>query len=176
MMNVNYTFPLTDPVNHTNYYWFQEGFTQEELTRIVEQVQEMPFQVALTEAGGQDKGEGLDARSSSVKWIPFTDETKWIYDKIGAMAVEANNDIYHFDLHSMPEHIQYTEYYDTNKKKPIKIRDGLQKYLQKEKAILEIFDKNNDDFEHIISLWRPKDEKQGEQITGTWLHIYIYIL
>ena len=115
MMNVNYTFPLTDPVNHTNYYWFQEGFTQEELTRIVEQVQEMPFQVALTEAGGQDKGEGLDARSSSVKWIPFTDETKWIYDKIGAMAVEANNDIYHFDLHSMPEHIQYTEYYDANK-------------------------------------------------------------
>ena len=43
--------------------------------------------------------------------------------------------------------------------------------LRKTRTRYKVFDKNNDDFEHIISLWRPKDEKQGEQITGTWLHI-----
>jgi PKHD-type hydroxylase len=114
-MNPLYTFPLTAQVNQCNYYWFQEGFTPEELTFIEQQVQEIPFQAARTENGLQDQGEGLDARSSSIKWIPFNDETKWIYDKIGEMATIANNELYHFDLHSMPEMIQYTEYYDTNK-------------------------------------------------------------
>ena len=115
MMNVNYTFPLETPVNQTNYYWFQEGFTPEELLKIETQVAELPFQVAVTEQGGQEKGENLDSRSSSIKWIPFSDDTKWIYDKIGAMAYEANKEMYNFDLNFMPEQIQYTEYYGTDK-------------------------------------------------------------
>jgi PKHD-type hydroxylase len=115
MMNVNYTFPLENPVNQTNYYWFQEGFTPEELLKIETQVAELPFQVAVTEQGGQEKGENLDSRSSSIKWIPFSDDTKWIYDKIGTMAYEANKEMYNFDLNFMPEQIQYTEYYGTDK-------------------------------------------------------------
>jgi PKHD-type hydroxylase len=115
MMNVNYTFPLENPVNQCNYYWFQEGFTTDELSQIESQVAEMPFQTAVTEQGGQDQGENLDARNSSIKWIPFSENTKWIYDKIGLMAYEANKEMYHFDLNFMPEQIQYTEYYGTNK-------------------------------------------------------------
>ena len=115
MMNVNYTFPLETPVNQTNYYWFEEGFTPEELLKIETQVAELPFQVAVTEQGGQDKGENLDSRSSSIKWIPFSEDTKWIYDKIGTMAYEANKEMYNFDLNFMPEQIQYTEYYGTDK-------------------------------------------------------------
>ena len=115
MMNVNYTFPLENPVNQCNYYWFQEGFTSEELSLIESQVAEIPFQIAQTEQGGQDKGENLDARSSSIKWIPFSENTKWIYDKIGVMAYEANKEMYGFDLNFMPEQIQYTEYYGTAK-------------------------------------------------------------
>jgi PKHD-type hydroxylase len=115
MMNVNYTFPLENPVNQCNYYWFQEGFSPQELSIIEAQVAEIPFQIAQTEQGGQDKGENLDARSSSIKWIPFSENTKWIYDKIGAMAYEANKEMYSFDLNFMPEQIQYTEYYGTKK-------------------------------------------------------------
>ena len=114
-MNINYTFPLENPVNQTNYYWFEEGFTPEELLKIETQVAELPFQVAVTEQGGQEKGENLDSRSSSIKWIPFSEDTKWIYDKIGTMAYEANKEMYNFDLNFMPEQIQYTEYYGTDK-------------------------------------------------------------
>jgi len=53
-MNPLYTFPLTAQVNQCNYYWFQEGFTPEELIFIEQQVQEIPFQVAKTENGSQD--------------------------------------------------------------------------------------------------------------------------
>lgn len=116
-MDINYTFPLdiNKPVNQTNYYWFEEGFTPEELQLVEQQVQEIPFQPGITEAGGQDQGEGLEARNSMVKWIPFNAETKWIYDKIGDLALIANRDMFNFQLSHMPEQIQYTEYYGTNK-------------------------------------------------------------
>lgn len=116
-MDTNYSFPLDfdKNVNQTNYYWFEEGFTAEELKTLENQVAKIPSQPGITEAGGQEKGEGLEARNSSIKWVPFSEETKWIYDKIGGMAKTANEEMYHFKLHNMPENIQYTEYYGTNK-------------------------------------------------------------
>jgi PKHD-type hydroxylase len=113
-MDTRYVFPLGNLANQCNYYWFQEGFTPEELIQIEKQTTAIPFQPGITEAGGQDEGKNLDSRSSSVKWMPFNDENKWIYDKIGDMALEANNEMFHFDLSHMPEQIQYTEYYASN--------------------------------------------------------------
>ena len=116
-MNTLFSFPLDfdKPVNQCNYYWFDEGFTSEELTRLEQQVQTIPSRTALTEAGGQDQGEGLDARNSMIKWVPLNEEFKWIYDKIGNLAQIANEEMFHFNIYNMPEQIQYTEYYGTNK-------------------------------------------------------------
>jgi len=116
-MDTLYNFPLDfdKQINQSNYYWFEEGFTPEELSRIENQVQLIPSQAGVTEGGAQDQGEGLDSRNSSIKWVPFSNETKWIYDKIGELASIANNEVFHFNLYNMPEQIQYTEYYGTNK-------------------------------------------------------------
>ena len=116
-MDTLYSFPLDfeKEVNQCNYYWFEEGFKAKELDLIEQQVQEIPSQAGVTESGGQDKGKDLESRNSSIKWVPFSEETKWIYDKIGMLAKTANDDMFHFDIQSMPEQIQYTEYYDTNK-------------------------------------------------------------
>ena len=116
-METLYSFPLDFDkyVNQSNYYWFEEGFTAEELDLLEQQVQEIPSQAGITESGNQAEGEGLESRNSMIKWVPFSDETKWIYDKIGMLAKIANDEMFHFDIHNMPENIQYTEYYGTNK-------------------------------------------------------------
>ena len=116
-MNTLYSFPLDfeKQVNQTNYYGFEEGFTSEELSQIEQQVQEIPSQAGVTESGGQDQGEGLESRNSMIKWVPFSEETKWIYDKIGELANIANEEMFNFNIYNMPENIQYTEYYGTNK-------------------------------------------------------------
>jgi PKHD-type hydroxylase len=116
-MDTLYTFPLNFDtyVNQTNYYWFAEGFTPEELTEIERLTNILPFQQAVTEGGKQDEGIGLEARQSMIKWVPQSSEFKWIYDKIGMLATTANEEMFKFDIHSMPEMIQYTEYYATNK-------------------------------------------------------------
>jgi len=112
-MNVNYTFPIDLSANQTNYYWFENGFSPSELNEIERLVSNIPFTRGVTQA--QDETEPFQEdsyRKSNIKWIPFNDTHKWIYDKIGDMAMEANNNMFHFDIFSMPEQIQYTEYYD----------------------------------------------------------------
>lgn len=91
-----------------SYYWFKEGFSKNDLQRIYEKVNGLPFQKATTFSESDDL-----VRSSSVKWIPQTPEWDWLYQRLMDYAVEANNALWHFDLISTPELIQYTEYYDT---------------------------------------------------------------
>lgn len=113
-MELRYSFPIDLTANQTNYYWFEKGFSPEELVEIERLVADIDFVRAQTQA--EDNGlTETEYRKSNIKWLPLTEKYKWIYDKIGDMAYEANQNLYHFDLHSMPEQIQYTEYYDHEK-------------------------------------------------------------
>jgi len=113
-MESRYSFPIDLTANQTNYYWFEKGFSPEELAEIERLVADIDFVRAQTQA--EDNGlTETEYRKSNIKWLPMTETYKWIYDKIGDMAYEANQNLYHFDLHSMPEQIQYTEYYDHEK-------------------------------------------------------------
>jgi PKHD-type hydroxylase len=113
-MESRYSFPIDLTANQTNYYWFEKGFSPEELVEIEKLVAGIDFVRAQTQAEDNSLTE-TEYRKSNVKWLPMTEQYKWIYDKIGDMAYEANQSLYHFDLHSMPEQIQYTEYYDYEK-------------------------------------------------------------
>lgn len=106
-MNVGLLF-TPELVDAQNYYFFQHGFSKPELNQIYKDVDMLPFQEAVT-LGGSDKS----VRSSSVKWIPQDDNWMWLYRKMGELATIANNSLWKFNLYSMPEAIQYTEYYAT---------------------------------------------------------------
>lgn len=100
---------ITDP---QNYYWYQNGFSKEELEKVYYGVSQLPFSEATV--FGNDNPEVIKKiRSSSVKWIPKTDEWMWLYEKLLDMASTANREVWKFNLISAPELIQYTEYYDT---------------------------------------------------------------
>lgn len=104
-----YSYPVrfTDP---QNYYYYPTGFSAEELQKVSNQVNTLPFQDA-TVVGGLDK----KTRSSSIKWIPTTTEFEWLYKKLMDLSIEANQALWDFDLKTMPEGIQYTEYYASNR-------------------------------------------------------------
>ena len=89
--------------NALDYFWFQEGFTKEELDRIYHSVAKLPFEVATTQ-GGMSKD-----RKSKIKWIPQDEEYMWIYDILMQLAEIANKEMWRFDLLTAPEVIQYTE-------------------------------------------------------------------
>ena len=103
-MNVNYTFEQQE-TDSQNFYFFQEGFSKEELTKIEKNVSNLDWHIAKT------VGENEDTRKSNIKWIPQNEDWFWLYEKLANMAVEANDKLWKFDLHQIPEMIQYTEYH-----------------------------------------------------------------
>ena len=95
----------TDPLE---WYWFQNGFSYDEVDQIIAESKNWGLKTAgVTDAGVVDN----EMRKSAVAWIPQNDAYKWIYDKLGGMIEEANRELWKFNLTSMEEMIQYTEYY-----------------------------------------------------------------
>ena len=113
-MNVDFSFDRDTSkldVNYTNYYWYEQGFSVEELERIEEMTSNLEFEDAAT---GQDGAKVSDYRKSRIKWCPQNQEWSWVYEKLRDMIVGANNVMWKFDLTHMREQIQYTEYYGNN--------------------------------------------------------------
>lgn len=96
-----------------NYYWFGEGFNKDELDIIYKGVANIPFTDGVL-LGNSNTSEIKEIRSSSIKWVPKSDEWDWLYRKLMDLTTEANNALWKFNLISAPELIQYTEYYDFN--------------------------------------------------------------
>tara|TARA_B100000768_G_C11232405_1_gene355714 strand:+ start:36 stop:650 length:615 start_codon:yes stop_codon:yes gene_type:complete len=106
MDNLIYDTSENDP---QQYYWFKHALTEEEVDRVIALASELPEAKKATTIGSEDGG---SVRSSSVKWLPKNNSNwNWLYKKMMRLSVEANNALWHFDLRTALEAIQYTEYY-----------------------------------------------------------------
>jgi len=105
-MDLRPIFLPTEDINQTNYYWFNGGFTSDEVDKIIEDAKEYPFIKALV----VDEENTDKFRKSNIKWLPFDSKWEWVIDRIMSQVVEANNTIWNFDLKAIIDNIQYTEY------------------------------------------------------------------
>ena len=94
------------------YYWFNEALNAQEVGKVIGLASELPAEKAsvIGEEGGGA------TRSSMVKWIPRNNpDWDWLYERMMDLATEANDALWHFDLRTSLEAIQYTEYYASEK-------------------------------------------------------------
>tara|TARA_R110000868_G_scaffold387475_2_gene656075 strand:- start:601 stop:1188 length:588 start_codon:yes stop_codon:yes gene_type:complete len=105
-MDLKPIFPPKEGINQTNYYWFENGFTTQEVDTIVNGSLEYEFQRAVI----MDEGNTDKFRKSNIKWLPFDSKWEWVIDKIMSQVTEANSAIWNFELKSIIDNIQYTEY------------------------------------------------------------------
>ena len=106
-MELKPVIPIDLNVDQTNYYWFKEGFTLNEIKSIENLSMDFPYEKATTVSSEPDS----EARKSKIKWLHLNSKTDWVYNKIVDMAIEANT-TWKFNLHSIIDSIQYTEYYE----------------------------------------------------------------
>ncbi len=104
-MNLRPSFDPNPNPNQSNYYWFDTVFSEKELFEIDKLQAKYQFNNGTTV--GETEG---DIRKSKIKWLPYTEESSWLYSKLADMVKEANR-IWEFDLNSIIDNIQYTEYY-----------------------------------------------------------------
>jgi len=103
-MNLKPVFSPNINVDQTNYYWFKEGFSSDEVDRIVEEAKKYTFENATT-VGSKSE----EVRKSKIKWLPHDEVWGWVIDRI-IEQVEESNRIWNFDLSCILDQIQYTEY------------------------------------------------------------------
>jgi PKHD-type hydroxylase len=102
-------FPQKE-VELLNWYWFSEGFSSDELEKVHKVAELFEYQQAVTFG---HHGENHKIRKSKIKWLSEnTESTQWIYDKLMDFAMIANRELWNFDLFSIVDSIQYTEYYE----------------------------------------------------------------
>lgn len=96
-------------VNHFNYYYYKNAFTDKELETIFSLGDSYPKQQAVT---GGNESVVSDYRISEVSWIPDEKKTQWLFQKVSEYAMEANREMrWNFDIWGYGDAFQYTTYY-----------------------------------------------------------------
>lgn len=108
-MDKSLIFPSNPKIDQTNYYWFENIFSDEEYNYI-NNLQEL-YQFEKATVIDDSVNSENQARKSEIKWLHHDEKSDWLYNKIETMVMEANQ-TWGFDLYSIKDSIQYTEYYE----------------------------------------------------------------
>ena len=100
-------YSIDNTIDQTNYYSFDSAFSEQELEWISNLQKCYSFETASTISGDETQ-----YRKSKIKWMHHDGQSAWVYDRIRDLSIEANNAIWKFNLHSIIDSIQYTEYYE----------------------------------------------------------------
>jgi PKHD-type hydroxylase len=102
-------------VDHYNFYFYENAFTEEELGYIIDWGESSDLQPGEI---GSDTTQNVvsEIRQSEIGWIEFQEGTQWIFDKLAYYALDANKEMnWNFNLMGFGDEMQYTKYYGTNK-------------------------------------------------------------
>lgn len=113
-MNLNPTFPKENGPDMTGWYFFEAAFSPLEVVQIKNELAPIPFHRAQVASNAE--GDALDVvRKSNIKWIPKNETHGWLYDRLMQYMSIANNNLWHFNLESILDSIQYTQYHGNEK-------------------------------------------------------------
>lgn len=90
------------------FVWWEGGFTEQELNWLQERAVKADQRAQV---GGDPSGEDLfKIRRSQVSWLNKTQDTAWVFEKLGHIASSLNAQYYRFDLNGFGEALQLTNY------------------------------------------------------------------
>lgn len=95
-------------LNHLNYYYYVNAFTDDELNTLIKMANKLPKQSGLI-GSGEDSKES-DYRISDISWIPQNENFAWVYERISDLAIAANAQMWNFDIWGYQDDLQYTVY------------------------------------------------------------------
>lgn len=108
-MNLNLIFEPGKPRDMTGWYFFEAAFSPEEVATIKQEIEKISFSKAGI--ASHETGDALSlVRRSNIKWLPKSEEFAWVYDRLLNYITIANNNMWDFDLYTVLDSIQYTQY------------------------------------------------------------------
>jgi len=88
------------------YVWWEGAFNEQELDWLQNKTKESKQEAVLGSGGNVNN----DIRRSKITWVLNTNETSWIFQKLGFVVSKLNADYFGFDLLGFGEPLQLTHY------------------------------------------------------------------
>lgn len=104
-----FTFFPPDNDMWEDWVYFENLFSQDECDAVIKVAHEYPEVKAGV--GGTPGHTNEEVRNSIIRWVPWSQETDWIYQKLSNTVNGCNNIRYKFDLDGFMEDIQFTQYF-----------------------------------------------------------------
>jgi len=95
-------------VGEKSFATWENGFTDEQLARIIE----LGDALELSSASVDNDTIDDKVRRSETGWMELNQDTTFIYDTLGFISRQLNGQFFDFDLFGFVEHLQYTVYRD----------------------------------------------------------------
>lgn len=111
-------FPLVPYYNYkpssnwTNFYYFKNVFTDEYIRKVEEYVYSK-LQFSKGRTGSQELGTDTDSYKTNnrdIAYITPNHEIKWLYDLLFPLALQANENLFQFDIDIVTDPIHYVIY------------------------------------------------------------------
>jgi PKHD-type hydroxylase len=107
-MDLKPVFPVHNQSNPIGFYSYYNAFSEEELGWI-NNLQKLYNNEKASTGDFEDEN---DIRKSDVKWLEYDKKTDWVYSRLANIAMMSNKDNWQFDIQSILDTLQYTQYYE----------------------------------------------------------------
>jgi PKHD-type hydroxylase len=107
-MKLKPIFPIHSQSNPIGFCTYYDSFSEEELGWINNLQKLYTIEKAST---GDYENEDI-IRKSDIKWLEYEKKTDWLYSRLSNIAMLANKDNWQFDITSILDTLQYTQYYE----------------------------------------------------------------
>lgn len=104
-MELKPIFEVDTYINQSEYCWLPNGFSDEELMWLDNLKNLYPYD--------RNSIEVIDEkRLARIRYIPYDDRSYWVFDKLKTLVIESNKTAWNFNLHSIIDSLQHSEYYE----------------------------------------------------------------
>ncbi len=114
MANYSFSPSPTFGVSEFPFVTWQNGFSQEEISSVIDLCESFPKESASIQNQGKESLD-QDYRETEISWIPQNQDSIWLYDRLAWIARQLNGEFYKFDLYGFAEDFQYSTYRSENK-------------------------------------------------------------
>lgn len=101
---------LLTPYSHSMepFVWWEGAFTEKELNWLQNKAKLAEQNAQVGDGNGAAVNPNI--RRSQVSWLENSQDTRWVYEKLGNVISKINAQYYHFDLTGFGESLQLTTY------------------------------------------------------------------
>tara|TARA_R110000782_G_scaffold68953_2_gene138749 strand:- start:91 stop:675 length:585 start_codon:yes stop_codon:yes gene_type:complete len=94
------------------FAWWEGAFTNQELDWLQQKTKEASQEAQI--GGSEDGVVDSNTRRSTLKWLSKSQETAWVFEKLGHVISSLNKDYFDFNLTGFGEELQLTNYSEEN--------------------------------------------------------------